>query len=150
MLLLTTHGRVAFSHVRHYLWMCVMGELLLFPRLQIPTHVQYRARLESIPELPLCLESSTLLWNLPLILSSTFLLVPCAFTSTPPDSDWNCLILLFYSVFFQWYARDGILGTRTIVSLSVNSKASQENEEGMGTAFPWLHHGPLKPLLGQN
>lgn len=55
MQLFTTHGRVLFSYVRHYLWMCVMGELLLSPRLQISTHVQYRARLESVPELPLCL-----------------------------------------------------------------------------------------------
>lgn len=72
------------------------------------------------------------------------------FTSTFPDSDWNCFILLFYSAFFQWYAMDGILGTRTIVSFAVNSKASQEDEEGMGTTFPWLYHVPQKPFLGQN
>lgn len=54
-MLFTAYGRVLFSYLCHYLWMCVMGELLLFPRLWIPSHVQYRARLGCITELPLCL-----------------------------------------------------------------------------------------------
>lgn len=94
----------------------------------------------------------TFLWNLPpseqcLPTGSLCLYI---YIYSDWDSGWNCFILLFYSAFVQWYARDGILGTRTIVSLAANSKASQEDEEGMGTAFPWLHHMPQKPLLGQN
>lgn len=116
-------GRVLFSYVCYYPWMCVVGEFLIFPSSWIPSHVQYRARLGRIPEFPLCLAPCFGICFSFWAVSSHWFLVPSHAHLLSPDSDWNCFILSFYSAFVQWDASNGILGTRIIVSLAVNSKA---------------------------
>lgn len=98
-----------------------------------------------------------LIWNLPLILSSVFPLVPCALTWTPPVS-WQTEIVLFSHFVLHLFSGVSGMGSlepeSLLASLSIAKQgcaAPREGGEGTGTALPRLHRVPRKhkPLLGQ-